>query len=351
MIALYPEKEQIEALLAGARGSARGDAEPAAVQGARRRARRGPHRRAGLSALCGRDGPASSSRRGGRVIWTGRVDSPGDRRRRRGLPDGGAGRVPVAQGVRGDRDEPARSRRSASIAPRASKGSGCSRRRRATERERIMEFIRTPDERFSDLPDFDHAPHYASVPRRRGRRAAHALRGRRARAMRRRSCACTASRRWCVPLPQDDSGRSRPRGQRVVAPDLIGFGRSDKPLRAEDYSLRAPRGLAARVRRGARPARRHARCQDWGGLVGLRVVAEIPDRFARVVTSNTGLPDGRGIPRGRGARAARALRSVTRTERDARGGAGLCIGGTGRRRRSCTGRSTAPSRPSSRPAT
>jgi haloalkane dehalogenase len=82
-------------------------------------------------------------------------------------------------------------------------------------------------------------------------------------------------------------------GYRVVAPDLIGFGRSDKPVRDEDYTyarhvewvrsaLFDDLGLTDVV----------LVCQDWGGLLGLRLLAEHPDRFTRVVAANTGLPDG-----------------------------------------------------------
>lgn len=85
-------------------------------------------------------------------------------------------------------------------------------------------------------------------------------------------------------------------GYRVVVPDLVGFGKSDKPILRENYTYA-----------------RHIRwmenflldldlkditlvCQDWGGLIGLRLVTGLPDRFARVVTANTGLPDADNIP-------------------------------------------------------
>src|SRR5687768_12053998 len=82
-------------------------------------------------------------------------------------------------------------------------------------------------------------------------------------------------------------------GFRVVAPDLVGFGRSDKPVRDEDYTY-------ARHVEWMRSALFDALdlrdvvlvCQDWGGLIGLRLLAEHPERFARVVAANTGLPDG-----------------------------------------------------------
>jgi haloalkane dehalogenase len=83
-------------------------------------------------------------------------------------------------------------------------------------------------------------------------------------------------------------------GIRAVAPDLVGFGRSDKPTAVVDHSyarhVEWMRALAFDVLdlRGVTMVG-----QDWGGLVGLRLVAENPDRFARMVLANTGLPDGR----------------------------------------------------------
>ena len=119
-------------------------------------------------------------------------------------------------------------------------------------------------------------------------------------------------------------------GHRVVAPDLVGFGRSDKPTRIGDYSYaRHVAWLRAFVE--ALDLREiDLICQDWGGLLGLRVVAECPERFARVIASNTGLPDGRGHSDRRGAGAARALREAPRPADDGRGRRRLRRGGEGR---------------------
>ena len=82
-------------------------------------------------------------------------------------------------------------------------------------------------------------------------------------------------------------------GHRVICPDLVGFGRSDKPTRREDHSyarhVEWMRALAFDV------LDLHNVTlvgQDWGGLIGLRLAAEHPERFARLVVANTGLPTG-----------------------------------------------------------
>jgi haloalkane dehalogenase len=81
-------------------------------------------------------------------------------------------------------------------------------------------------------------------------------------------------------------------GHRVVVPDLIGFGRSDKPSERSDYTYqRHVDWLTAFVERLAL-TRITLVCQDWGGLLGLRLFAEQPHRFARVVAANTFLPTG-----------------------------------------------------------
>ena len=81
-------------------------------------------------------------------------------------------------------------------------------------------------------------------------------------------------------------------GARVVVPDLFGFGQSDKPVDEAVYTFNFHRNsLIALIER---LDLKHITlvCQDWGGLIGLRVLAEHPERFSRVVTANTGLPTG-----------------------------------------------------------
>ncbi len=82
-------------------------------------------------------------------------------------------------------------------------------------------------------------------------------------------------------------------GFRCVVPDLIGFGRSDKPLSTEDHSYRRHVEWVRELCFDVLDLTDVTLVgQDWGGLIGLRLVGEHPDRFARVVAANTGLPTG-----------------------------------------------------------
>ena len=85
-------------------------------------------------------------------------------------------------------------------------------------------------------------------------------------------------------------------GYQVLAPDLVGFGRSDKPALREDYTYANHVAWMTAWLEANDLRKLTLVCQDWGGLIGLRLVAEQTDRFARVVVANTGLPDGTGIP-------------------------------------------------------
>ena len=81
-------------------------------------------------------------------------------------------------------------------------------------------------------------------------------------------------------------------GFRAIAPDLIGFGRSDKPVERSEYTYQSHMDWLHAFVEGLDLRRATLFGQDWGGLLGLRLVAEAPDRFDRVVASNTLLPTG-----------------------------------------------------------
>jgi haloalkane dehalogenase len=82
-------------------------------------------------------------------------------------------------------------------------------------------------------------------------------------------------------------------GHRVVCPDLVGFGRSDKPTHREDHSYARHVEWMRTLAFDVLDLRNVTLVgQDWGGLIGLRLAAEHPERFARLVVANTGLPNG-----------------------------------------------------------
>ena len=81
-------------------------------------------------------------------------------------------------------------------------------------------------------------------------------------------------------------------GFRVVAPDLVGFGKSDKPGAIGDYSYAGQVAWTRRFVESLGLSGITLLCQDWGGLIGLRILADSPERFDRLVVANTGLPDG-----------------------------------------------------------
>jgi haloalkane dehalogenase len=155
----------------------------------------------------------------------------------------------------------------------------------------LMKFVRTDDARFERLSDYDYAPNYLDVDDTEGGRLRlHYV------------DAGSPSGETIVCLHGEPTWGYLYRRMtrvfvegscRVVLPDLIGFGRSDKPLSGDDYTY-------ARHVRWVRSALDALNldgftlvCHDWGGLIGLRLVGEEPDRFRRVVVMNTGLPTGK----------------------------------------------------------
>jgi haloalkane dehalogenase len=87
-------------------------------------------------------------------------------------------------------------------------------------------------------------------------------------------------------------------GHRAIAPDLIGFGKSDKPAQRADYTYERHVAWMSEWLNTNDLQDITLFCQDWGGLIGLRLVAAFPDRFARLVIANTGLPTGSGWSKG-----------------------------------------------------
>lgn len=156
-----------------------------------------------------------------------------------------------------------------------------------------MKVLRTPDAAFTGLPDYPFAPHYLEVgaPGVPSLRLHYVDEGPRNAApillLHGEPTWSYLYRKLVPPLAAA--------GHRVLAPDLIGFGKSDKPAERADYSYE--RHVAWMSDWLARLDLHDITlfCQDWGGLIGLRLVAAFPERFARLVISNTYLPAGESI--------------------------------------------------------
>ena len=154
-----------------------------------------------------------------------------------------------------------------------------------------MQILRTADQHFTNLPEFPYPPRYCEVSDQDGG---------------------TLRVGWVEDGPAEADPvlmlhgepswsflyrRMIPilaaAGHRVICPDLVGFGRSDKPTRIEDHTYARHVEWMRALAFDALDLRQVTLvCQDWGGLIGLRLAAEHPDRFARIVVANTGLPTG-----------------------------------------------------------
>jgi len=156
-----------------------------------------------------------------------------------------------------------------------------------------MRVLRTPDERFDGLEGFEFPPHYLEIDDDDGGRLRihYVDVGPRDGEL----ILCLHGQPTWSYLYRKMIPLLTAAGYRVIAPDLVGFGRSDKPASRSDYSYaRHVAWIHAFVRALALEDITLV-CQDWGGLIGLRVLAAEPARFARVVTANTGLPDAKGL--------------------------------------------------------
>ena len=159
-----------------------------------------------------------------------------------------------------------------------------------------MKILRTPDAAFAGLTDFPFEPHYAEVKDAgdgtvlrvhyldEGPRDAPVV------------LMMHGEPSWCY-LYRNMIAPVVAAGFRVVAPDLIGFGKSDKPTKTSDYSYSRHVGWMRQWIEALDLSNMTLVCQDWGSLIGLRLVSEMPDRFAAVALSNGGLPEGGKPPR------------------------------------------------------
>jgi haloalkane dehalogenase len=150
-----------------------------------------------------------------------------------------------------------------------------------------LDVLRTPDARFVGLPDFDYRPHYIEVgpPTVRMAYVDEGLRDAPAVLLLHGEPTWGYLYRHMVP-PLVAAGL------RVVVPDLIGFGRSDKPARVSDYSYQRHVDWVTSLLDTLDVTDLTLFCQDWGSLIGLRIAGLEPDRFARIVVANGFLPAG-----------------------------------------------------------
>jgi haloalkane dehalogenase len=159
-----------------------------------------------------------------------------------------------------------------------------------------MQVLRTPDSRFENLDGYAFNPHYQTVKDADGTKlrihyldegspdAAPVL-------LMHGEPSWSYLYRKFVPILKAD-------GHRVIAPDLIGFGKSDKPALRTDYTYERHVAWMSAWLLALDLKNITLFCQDWGGLIGLRLVAAFPERFARLVIGNTGLPTGSGWSEG-----------------------------------------------------
>ncbi len=146
--------------------------------------------------------------------------------------------------------------------------------------------IRTPEERFNKLPDYDFSPHYINVAE--GLRMHYVDEGAKENPV---VLLLHGEPSWSYlyrkMIPVLVAG-----GFRVIAPDLIGFGKSDKPTKTEAYTYQTHIEWTTELLQQLDLQDIMLFGQDWGGLIGLRLVAAMPDRFTKIVASNTMLPTG-----------------------------------------------------------
>jgi len=159
-----------------------------------------------------------------------------------------------------------------------------------------QDILRTPDECFASLPGYDFQPHYLNIPAGKlGELRMHYLdEGPRDGAV---VLMLHGNPTWSY-LYRHMIAPLADKNYRVIVPDMIGFGRSDKPASRQEYGYdRFVRWMTSFVAQLDLSGITLV-CQDWGGPIGFRVLAECPDRFDAVLATNTLLPNCEPLPRG-----------------------------------------------------
>ena len=148
-----------------------------------------------------------------------------------------------------------------------------------------MKTLRTPEARFSNLPNYDFEPHYQDINGMRKHYVDEGARDGDVILLLHGEPSWSYLYRHMIPPLRDA-------GFRVIAPDLIGFGKSDKPSKKSDYSFAGHVDWMKSFVEALDLNNITLFCQDWGSLIGLRVAAENEQRFARIAMGNGGLPTG-----------------------------------------------------------
>lgn len=160
----------------------------------------------------------------------------------------------------------------------------------------MIDFLRTPDSRFQNLPGYDFEPHYAEVgnPEDGLLRMHYIDQPGEGDTTNEVVVMLHGEPSWCY-LYRKMVPILTKAGHRAIAPDLMGFGRSDKPTQQADYTYAGHvEWMRELLFEKLDLTGITLVCQDWGGLIGLRLVGEHPDRFRRVVAANTLLSTGKG---------------------------------------------------------
>lgn len=166
-----------------------------------------------------------------------------------------------------------------------------------------MKALRTDDSRFADLPGYGFAPHYIdTLPGYKGLRVHYVDEGPRDAAT---TFLCLHGQPAWSYLHRKMIPIFAKAGYRVVAPDLLGFGRSDKPVEDAVYTFHFHRNMLRAFIAALDLQRVTLVCQDWGGILGLTLPPEMPERFDRLLVMNTTIPTGQ--PAGPGFDAWRAF--------------------------------------------
>ena len=150
-----------------------------------------------------------------------------------------------------------------------------------------MNVLRTPDERFAVLPGFDFVPHYVEMA---GLRLHYVDEGRRDAAV---TALCLHGNPSWSYLYRHMLPLFTAAGLRVVAPDLIGFGRSDKPVDEAAHTFDLHRGALLDFVERLDLKNVLLVCQDWGGIFGLTLPLAAPERYSRLLVMYTAIATGR----------------------------------------------------------